>query len=305
MCFPRFLAVVLVVAVLLLVVQTPDGHAEQPRRLGGYLWLDINGQPLPFQDDAAIRDAMRSARVVSRVKIGRGVAGAEKLVLESGDTQFHAAFRSVDVEKRVAASGSAKKKSTKYRDAAIFESAAYELSQLLGVGRVPPVVERRIGETNGTVQIWMEETLSEVDLVQQKKLQPPDVLRFQQQKQIMRVFDSLIANSDRNQGNLLVDHSWTVWFIDHTRAFKRSSALLYRDKLAACERHVWKMLREIDEETLRQRLEPYLERQEITNLLRRRGKLIGHFQKLIDKHGEGAVIFDLRPPGAEKADWGD
>lgn len=43
-----------------------------------------------------------------------------------------------------------------YRDAAIFESAAYELSRLLGLGRVPPVVERSIDGQKGTLQIWMQ-----------------------------------------------------------------------------------------------------------------------------------------------------
>ena len=37
----------------------------------------------------------------------------------------------------------------KYRDAAIFEPAAYELSELLGLDCVPPVIERRIGDQDG------------------------------------------------------------------------------------------------------------------------------------------------------------
>jgi len=295
----------LVVVAVLPCVQTPLAQAEQPAVLGGYVWLDVNGQPLPFQDDETIREVMRSARVISREIVGRGVAGVEKFVLEHEGIRFHAAYRSVDVTVREPPSGGAKRSTMKYRDAAIFERAAYEISVLLGIGRVPPVVVRRVDKQIGTVQIWVEETRPEVELLERNELQPPDVSRWLQQKKLMYVFDSLIANSDRNQGNLLIDRSWNIWFIDHTRAFKRSSKLLYQDKLTACERQLWESLREIDEETIRQRLEPYLESQEITRLLSRRRKLIGHIQSLIDKHGEDAVLFDLRPPGIERASWDD
>jgi hypothetical protein len=116
---------------------------------------------------------------------------------------------------------------------------------------------------------------------------------------------SLIANFDRNETNVLLDRSWNIWFIDHTRAFEPSSALLNRGRLTACERGLWNSLGEIDEDVLRERLEPMLERREISNLLSRRLKLIRHIQGLIDEHGEEAVLFDLRPPAAEEADWND
>ncbi len=280
-------------------------HAESPAGIDGYIWLDVNYEPLPFQDHATIQEWLRSANVISREKVERGVAEVEKLVLEHEGIQFHAAFRSVDVTVRKAAPRGVGRSTKKYRDAAIFESAAYELSELLGIGRVPPVVERRVGTENGTVQIWMEGTHPEVVLIQGDQLRPPDRLRWNQQKQIMFVFDNLICNSDRNQGNLLIDRGWNIWFIDHTRAFKRSSKLIYLDKLTACERNLWTSLREVDDETLRLRLEPYLESQEITKLLTRRRTLIRRIQSLIDKHGEETVLFDLRPPTGERANWSD
>jgi hypothetical protein len=257
----------------------------------------VDGTPLPFQDHATIREALHSATVISREKIGRGVGGAEKLVLEHGGTRFHAAFRTVDVTKRPPPSGGATRPTMKYRDAAIFEVAAYELSELLGVGRVPPAVERRIGDVDGSVQIWLEGAAPEVVLVEQGALKPPDQAQWRRQKQVMRVFDSLIANTDRNQGNLLIDDEWNIWLIDHTRAFRRSTRLLYVDRLDTCERRLWVALNEVDENTLTQRLDPYLERLEVTNLLRRRLHLIRHFEQLIERNGEAAVLFDLLPPG--------
>jgi len=294
-----------VVVVMMLCLQTQTAHAQSPTGIDGYIWLDVNDQPLPFQDHATIQEWMRSADVISREKVERGIAGVEKLVLEHQGIRFHAVFRDVDISVRKAAPRGVERSTKKYRDAAIFESAAYELSELLGIGRVPPVVERRVGAESGTVQIWMEGTQPEVVLIQGDQLHPPDTVRWKQQKQIMYVFDNLICNSDRNQGNLLIDRSWNIWFIDHTRAFKRSSTLIYRDKLTACERHLWQKLREADDDTLRQRLEPYLEGQEISKLLTRQRTLIRHIQSLIKKKGESAVLFDLRPPAAERTDWND
>ena len=309
MRFLRYLTdrwvLVIVAAVGLTCVHVQTAHAQSPTGLDGYLWLDVNDEPLPSQDHATIREMMRSARVVSREKVGRGIAGVEKLVLEHEGIRFHAAFRSVDVTVRKTAPRGVERSTKKYRDAAIFESAAYEISELLGIGRVPPVVERRIDDLNGTVQIWMEGTRPEVVLIQENQLRPPDPVRWNQQKRIMFVFDNLICNSDRNQGNLLIDRGWNIWFIDHTRAFKRSSKLIYLDKLTSCDRRLWSLLRDINDETIQQRLEPYLESREITKLLRRRRTLVRRIQGMIDKNGEEEVLFDLRPPGGELADWAD
>ena len=39
----------------------------------------------------------------------------------------------------------------------------------------------------------------------------------------VRVFDELIANRDRNIGNMLWTSTWKMWMIDHTRAFRRGA----------------------------------------------------------------------------------
>ena len=36
----------------------------------------------------------------------------------------------------------------------------------------------------------------------------------------VRLFDQLIYNVDRNLGNLVIDKNWTIWMIDHSRAFR-------------------------------------------------------------------------------------
>ena len=47
-----------------------------------------------------------------------------------------------------------------FRDDADFEYAAYELAKLLGLDTVPPAVPRKIQRTEGTLQVWVENTIS-------------------------------------------------------------------------------------------------------------------------------------------------
>ena len=53
----------------------------------------------------------------------------------------------------------------------------------------------------------------------------------------MKMFDLLIANIDRNQGNLIYDSDWHLFLIDHSRAFidkkdlKKRALLLRRTGL--------------------------------------------------------------------------
>ena len=48
----------------------------------------------------------------------------------------------------------------------------------------------------------------------------PTPRAWNRQMWVVRLFDQLIYNTDRNLGNLLIDKDWRLWMIDHTRAFK-------------------------------------------------------------------------------------
>ncbi len=269
------------------------GSAGAPDYPTGYVFLDIDDQPLPFQDHETICEAMRTATIVSEAPTNRGVGGSLKLVLDHHGTRFHAVFRVVN--ETVYSSSVLKKKKLAYRDSAIFEVAAYLMDQMLGINRIPPAVPRSIEDRDGSVQIWLEGTTPEDVLLREDRLVPPDLAGWRRQKQVMRVFDSLVANTDRNQGNILIDRGWRLWFIDHTRSFGESSKLADADKITTCERRLWTALREIDEAALRRQLEPYLTEKQIARLLQRRIRLIDHIQKQIDENGENAVLFDLEP----------
>ena len=80
---------------------------------------------------------------------------------------------------------------------------------------VPPTVERRVGPDRASVQLWVEKSklLKEVD-----QAQCPRQTEWAKQVCRQRVFDNLVANIDRNAGNMLVDGEWNIILIDHSRS---------------------------------------------------------------------------------------
>ena len=109
-----------------------------------------------------------------------------------------------------------------FKDSYLFEIAAYELDKLLGLNMVPPTVERSFNGKKGSVQLWVENCMTEKDR-KLKKMDPPDLAIWNTQIFQVRLFDNLLYNIDRNLGNLLIDDEWKVYMIDHSRSFKNLS----------------------------------------------------------------------------------
>jgi hypothetical protein len=96
---------------------------------------------------------------------------------------------------------------------------------------------------------------------------------------IVRVFDQLIYNTDRNLGNLIIDKDWKIWMIDHTRAFRTAHDLKEVKNLEKCEKNLLERLKALDEATLTSELKPFLTKAEITGLLKRRDKIVQFFEE--------------------------
>ena len=276
---------------------TVEAQATPGQPGASHVWLDSAGQPLPFQTHAEILEFLRTADVVDRAPIGRGVAGTERILLERDGVRVRAAFRTIDETQR-GPFDTLPMSVRRVRDAAVLECAAYELSQALGFGRVPPTVCRQIDDKEGSVQIWLEGAMTQDDFLE-KSTDPPDVEQWNLQKYSIFVFDQLIANIDRNQGNILVDPEGTLWCIDHTRTFAQTSELLDPEKATRCNRDLWLALKNLDEKAVEKRLDPFLKRGEMRALFKRRAELVEHIDKLIAANGEAAVLFDLGAPAAQ------
>lgn len=166
------------------------------------------------------------------------------------------------------------------------EIAAYELDKLLDLGMVPVTVEKRVEGQLMSAQLWVEHC---VWLKTLKGRQSPDIDGWNRQVHRQRVFDNLIANIDRNEGNLLVLRSpeWNLVLVDHSRAFTSTLKMPFR--MTRIDRPLFDRLKALDEATLSARVGPRLV-DGVRALLKRRDLIVAHFDKLAAEKGEAAVF---------------
>jgi len=230
---------------------------------GGRLFMGPDGKPLPFVSHAQALDFLATARVVSSEKFKDGVNTNRKLVLEKDGVRARAILRQKhDIEDAPFKVG---RRSMYFRDSYTGELAAYQLNRMLGMDNLPPVVKRNIGGVPGSLQLWIEESVSEYER-QIRKTPPPDAGDFNRQVNDMRVFDNLINNTDRHAKNQLIDKRWKLWLIDHTRTFGKDEYLPLPYSIKGCSPRLRRALGRLDEKKVRARLEPYLSGDELDAL---------------------------------------
>lgn len=269
----------------LCLLTTPLGATTGP-------WLDVDKTEIPFDDEAQILDFLSTAEIVDTKTLSQGINKSQKLTLAKGSVTAHAVFRTVSVEHKQGASRSHPSRNT-FRDSYIFEKAAYELSELLGLHRVPPTVVRTIDGQEGTVQLWIEGAKTDAALIRSPGPESGNAGLRHLQKQVMLVFDNLVYNFDRHQNNMLFDGDQRLWFIDHTRAFRGRPELPKRDKIAVIDADLLRTLQDVDEKAMRNALSPYLNRIETDAVVKRKRLLVRRFEQLLAERGEQGVLYDL------------
>jgi hypothetical protein len=250
-----------------------------------HVWLDAEGQPLLFQENAEIEAFLRDARVVSREEIGVGINKMDKLLVEKDGVRAHAIFRDIDEEHDRLRVGD--RTYMRFKDSWAGECAAYAIARLFGIDNVPPTVKRTLDGQQGSMQIWVEKTRDHTA----KDFSPPSPMAWVKQTWGMFVFDNLIFNADRNSGNILAGEHYRLWLIDHTRAFQPSAELMSPDRVERLSRRAWARLLEISEEELADATREYLDPGQIGALKERRRLLVQHLQARIDKAGEDAILY--------------
>lgn len=255
------------------------------------VWIGIDGKPLPFKSHDEIKEFLRKAKVISKHGVDTGVSNPWRLVLEKDGVRANAVFRHVNILKDNWVDPKRGPR-LRWRDYCVYECAAYELSQLLGLDVVPPTVQRQIERVDGSLQLWIEGAMMEKERMEQN-IQPPNMLRFVLQIQVMKIFDDLIYNDDRNLGNILYDKDWKHWLIDHTRAFRLFNELPEVSQLQRCERGLWENLQKLDEAVVRERMKGLLNGMEIKGLLQRIDLMIEHYRARIAEKGEAYILYTI------------
>ena len=245
-------------------------------------------QAVPEDEQEAF---LLSAEFVRRRSVGTGVTHSSRITLTDG-TRTHDAHLQT-VSERQGIRRSRKGVELNFRDSYTFNIAAYELSKMLGIGMVPVSVERTIGISRGAVTWWVDDVALTGRERFEKGLESPHLEHWNQQIHTMRVFDELIANTDRNLGNILITKDWRLWMVDHTRAFRRNRVLLNPSLLTRCDRRFLNALRNFDEAAVTSMLKNYVDHPEAMALIARVPVIVAHFDALIATRGEEEVLFDL------------
>lgn len=250
---------------------------------GGVPYLDADGKAFPFDSDEEVLEFLRTAKIVSKEKLGEGTNKSKrKIVLEKDGVRCNAVLRTGYT---VVASGD-----SGFVDSYLSEVAAYELSRLIGFDNVPAVVRRK----GGSIQIWIENARTVRSILEQDELPYSDEW-VDQQRQIMIAFDNLIANTDRNPGNILIDGNDKVWFIDHTRSFAGQDDLREPEAITGFDRDLWQNLRDLPDKAIEEAVGPYVTGY-LPDLLKRRRLLVDEIDRRIAAEGADNFLFTLGSP---------
>ena len=108
----------------------------------------------------------------------------------------------------------------------------------------------------------------------------------------MKMFDLLIANIDRNQGNLIYDADWHLFLIDHSRAFIDKKDLKGLAPLGRVDRQLWEKMRSLTMEDLDRGLDKWVGAKEKKALLARRDLMAKNIGEMVKQRGETSVFYN-------------
>jgi len=225
----------------------------------------------------ALEDHLRTAEVVKMEDIGLGVTKPRRAYLAPGGPVDRMAWKTI---RPGIHSG--------YWESYKSEIAAYELDKLLGLEMIPPTVERRVQGDLGAAVMWVAPIKSFKDLGGPPP-GPADKLGFWNRQLIRaKMFDNLIANIDPNLGNWLVDPSWNLILIDHTRSFTTKKDMVHQ--LTRIDLELWDRMKALTVESLTPVLEKWIGNREIRAIIERRDRMQAVIDKLVAAKGEAAVF---------------
>ena len=281
--YPSTLSVVILAATLIcspLPLQAQDAAVGAPPAPGA----------TPALSAEQIETFLLNATIVKSRKIGKGVTGSRVATLTDGRVTHDAHIQDVNIHRH---------EDRNFKDQYRYNIAAYRLARLLGLANVPVSVERRVDEIPAAVTWWVDGVLMDEEerLAREKDNTAPGWPRVRTigHLQVMRVFDELIANADRNAGNQLWTNDGALWLIDHTRAFGLQRALRKPKRLERCDRTLWTALRELTIESVTTAVDRTLTKDEIRAVIARRDLIVKQFARMIETSGEPAILFSVTP----------
>src|SRR5258707_1787817 len=222
-----------------------------------------------------IKQFLATAKVVNSRQSAKGITGTSRLTLSDGTVTHDAAFQAIDEHKSVKqlAMGT----ELNFVDSYKYNIAAYALAELIGMDDMLPVyVERKWKGQTGSLSWWLPVKMDEAERHKQK-LTAPDADAWNNQMYKIRVFDQLVSDSDPNLTNVLIGENWQIWRIDFTRAFRLNTDVKNSKDLVRCDRRLLEKLKALDGNTLTEKTNHYLSKDEVKAVMVRRDKIVAQF----------------------------
>ncbi len=240
-------------------------------------------------------ELLQKADIIKSEEIGEGVTRPWRLFLKKGDDEISACWKNP------------KGVQNGYLEGWQYEIAAYQMDKLLGLNMIPPTVEREFDGQPGSLQLWAESEFSLLEVMEKGIPLPdrnPEATVFSRGKYLARAFDSLIANDDRTQQNVLFTKDWRVILIDHSRAFrskkKYQKRLLY-GKRGSKEKQLFRQLprvfvekvKALEYNSIKNAVGSYLTDEEINAILARKKLLLSEIEEMINELGQDKVLYEI------------
>ncbi len=275
--------------ILAFVVSALALGAAPPAGLAQFLPEEIALRP-------ALEEFLLTAEIVRFEEIGEGVTKPYKLFLRKDGVERPAAWK----DPKGLQGG--------FLEGWQYEIAAYRLDKLIGLNMVPPAVEREFRGKPGALVLWAECEYSLLK-VMERGIEIPEEAgdRTDKMKYLTRAWDSLIANEDRTQQNVLYTGDWRTILIDHSRAFrcggKFSEKLMFGrngiQKTAQgaplafrrLPRGFVERIRALTVGSVRKAVGQTLTDREIKAVIVRRDLLLKEIGRMIEEQGEEAVLY--------------
>jgi hypothetical protein len=218
---------------------------------------------------------LKNAEIVSREDIGTGVTKPQRAHLKPAEPFESLVWKPLPPGRR---SG--------YWESYKSEVAAYELDKLLRMNMVPPAVERSIDGEKGAAVMW----LTSIKSVKENGGKMPAGAVWGRATRRMLTFDNLIANNDRNAGNILIGPPGELILIDHSRAFITDDEL--PRKVERVDAELWGRIQALTRDDLVRVLGPWIDGDAIDAMLKRRKKMADAIDKLVARKGKALVVVE-------------
>jgi hypothetical protein len=240
-----------------------------------------------------IKDFLKNAKITKVRSTDKGVTAPRRMTLSDGRVTHDAVFQAIDERQTVAHLTGARGPQTElnFVDSYKYNIAAYEIATLLGIEHMMPVyVERRWNGQVGSISWFVPAQMDESERLK-KKIEPPRPADWNNQMYRMRVFSSLLRDTDRNLTNVLIMPDWKVMMIDFSRAFRLQPELLHVKDLNKIDRQLLAKIQALSRDDIKNVAEHFVTKAELDALFERRDLLVAHFKKLIAELGEDKVLY--------------